>query len=101
MTSVSAKNPLAGEIDGRQRRADQQEHQRVGEKGGKLPEFEHERPPMRSDRKAEPLLIGMSTPRLPIVIPATTLARTPEAPKCSAIRNEPKAATTVSAVSTR
>ena len=49
---------LAGEIDGRQRRADQQEHQRIGEKGGELPELEHERAAMRSERDAKPLLLG-------------------------------------------
>ena len=58
MTSASAKNPLAGEIDGRQRRADQQEHQRIGEKGGEFPEFEHERAPVRREREAEPLLLA-------------------------------------------
>ena len=44
---------------------------------------------------------SVRTPRLPNVMPAATLASTPEAPKCSAIKNEPKAATAVTAVSTR
>ena len=58
MTSVERENPLAGEIDGRQGRADQQEHQRIGEKRGEFPELEHERASMRSERDAKPLLLG-------------------------------------------
>ena len=36
-----------------------------------------------------------------MTMPAATVASTPEAPKCSAMRNEPKAATALKAVSTR
>ncbi len=58
MTRASARNPSRAKSIVAIAEPIKQEHQRIGEKGGELPELEHERASMRSERDAEPLLFG-------------------------------------------